>query len=47
MYFLIDGNLTIKNDFHPGDPDGQKGLPKYDLIDEWTKWKFRGKDAVS
>ena len=45
LYILIEGNITIKNDFRPEDPDETKNLPKYDLIDKWTEWKFRGKDA--
>jgi|AACY02.9.fsa_nt_gi hypothetical protein len=45
LYILIEGSATIKNDFVPNDPKGDRKLPKCDLIDEWNKMKSRGKDA--
>ena len=47
LYILIEGSVTIKNDFHPADADDQKKLPKYDLIDEWARGKYRAKDAAT
>lgn len=45
LYILLEGSVTIRNDFHPGDPNEDRKYPKYDLIDEWTKWKYQKKDA--
>ena len=39
FYFLIDGNITIKNNCNPNDIMGTKGLPPYDLIKRVTKKK--------
>ena len=42
LYILIEGSVTVKNDFHTADADGTKGLPKQDLMDEWAKRRKTG-----